>query len=193
MDFGDILDDWEKLSAKPGGLDAASEAEKRLKEAERLRKAALDAGDGRKPPQAARDSLAAWLESHGVEDKDSPGSGPSADEAELRAGREEEARRLKALRPQASIDLHGMTQAEAEAALAAFLEASALRGYEKVLVITGKGIHSQGEPILGKAARRVLEASPFAGRFGTADASCGGGGALWVLLKKGGKGGYFSR
>jgi DNA-nicking Smr family endonuclease len=195
MDFGDILDDWEKLSAKPGGLDKAADAERKLKDDERRKRESAEAA---KASSAARESLASWLESHGIEDKDSgrdDGRGPvaGAAEAELRAFREKESRRLRAMKPEARIDLHGMTQLEAEAALSAFLEAASRRGYEKILVITGKGIHSQGEPILGKAARRVLEASPWAGRFGTADASEGGGGALWVLIRKGEKGDYFSR
>jgi DNA-nicking Smr family endonuclease len=202
MDFGNILDDWEKLSAKPGGLEKASEAEKQLREEDSLarRKAtgeakARKAGKG----QDAHDSLAAWLDSHAVDDKDARSAGrgdegsafggavggSDADARSIQAAREAESRRLAAKRPEASLDLHGMRAEEAEAALAAFLEASARKGLEKVLVITGKGIHSQGEPVLGKAARRAIEASPWAGRFGVADAASGGGGALWVILKKG--------
>jgi len=191
MDFGNILDDWEKLSAKPGGLEKAAEAEKQLREedslAKRKSKAGLEAGKpgassgkGAKGPDA-RDSLAAWLDSHAVDDKDACGG----DARSIQAAREAEARRLAAKRPEAFLDLHGMTAEEAEAALAAFFEVSARKGLEKVLVITGKGIHSQGEPVLGKAARRAIEASPWAGRFGVADAASGGGGALWVILKKG--------
>lgn len=190
MDFGDILDDWEKLSARPGGLEKAAEAERQLRD-EDLR-AGRKAVDGAKPGKAGRggnahDSLAAWLDSHTIDDKDarSAGVGAEGDARSLQSAREAEARRLAAKRPDASLDLHGMRAEEAEAALAAFLEASAMKGSEKVLVITGKGIHSRGEPVLGRAARRAIEASPWAGRFGTADAASGGGGALWVILKKG--------
>jgi DNA-nicking Smr family endonuclease len=189
MDFGDILDDWENRSSRPGGLEAAADAEKRLKEEERRKRLAAES-ERKKTATAARASLASWLDTYGVEDKDSRRGESPRDERQLRAEREAESKRLKAAKPEAIIDLHGMTQAQAEAALESFLETQAKKGLEKVLVITGKGLHSQGEPILGKAARRVLEASPFAGRFGLADASEGGGGALWVLLKKGG---HFSR
>lgn len=182
MDFGDILDDWERLSARPGGLDQASEAEKRLKAEESARRAAADA-ERRRRETAARKSLAHWLDEYGVEDKDreAPAAGSDGD----RASREAESRRVRTKRPDASLDLHGMTQAEAEAALERFLESSARLGLEKVLVITGKGNHSQGEPILGKMARRVLESSPVAGRFGAADAQEGGKGALYVILRAG--------
>lgn len=187
MNFREILEDWERLSARPGGLDKAAEAEKRLRDEDsRVTTRAPEGGQSSK----ARDSLASWLDSHGVEDKDARDGGTVPEDGELRALQEAEARRLKAKKPEARIDLHGMKAAEAEAALASFLEACARRGLEKVLVVTGKGIHSQGEPVLGKAARRVIEACPYAGRYGTADAASGGGGALWVILKKGD---YFSR
>jgi DNA-nicking Smr family endonuclease len=78
-----------------------------------------------------------------------------------------------------------MTAEEAASALDAFLEREGRRGVEKVLIVTGKGNHSKGEPVLGRIARRVLESSPWAGRFGVADAVDGGRGALWALLRKG--------
>lgn len=186
MNFKDILEDWERLSARPGGLDGAAEAERRLRAEEARLKAQKAADSGKPEPSTARDALAAWLDSHGT---------PSAEGREVEAGagagsgrerdvKEAEARRLRALKPEARIDLHGLKAAEAEAALAAFLEAASRRGLEKILVVTGKGIHSQGEPVLGKVARRVIETSPWAGRFGTADAASGGGGALWVILRR---------
>ncbi|HOX48010.1 MAG TPA: Smr/MutS family protein [Spirochaetia bacterium] len=188
MDFGDILDEWDKRSSKPGGLKGADEVERRLREAEASRLALLKEEERRKAAAKARArySLESWLDEHGVEDKD----GKDEPQAGGQASREAEARRLKDLKPQARLDLHGMRALEAEAALASFLEASSRAGLEKVLVVTGKGMHSQGEPVLGKTARRVLESSPFAGRFGQADPSEGGSGALWVIVRRKG---YFSR
>lgn len=191
MNFKDILEDWERLSARPGGLDRAAEAERRLKAEEAGRKAKHADETAPKKPTTAQESLASWLDSHGTPDAAGrEGEAASGLDRGPRARGEAETRRLKALKPEASIDLHGLKAAEAEAALAAFLEAAARRGIEKVLVVTGKGIHSQGEPVLGKLARRVIETSPWAGRFGTADAASGGGGALWVILKRGD---HFSR
>jgi DNA-nicking Smr family endonuclease len=54
-----------------------------------------------------------------------------------------------------------------------------------VLVIHGKGMHSEGEPVLGRTARRVIEASPWTGGYGPAERSQGGSGALWVAVKRG--------
>lgn len=96
----------------------------------------------------------------------------------------EEARRLKELRPQASLDLHGMTAREAEDAIGEFLRDAARRGLEKVLIIHGKGNHSEGAPVLRAAARRTLESSRLAGRFGPADRADGGTGATWVVVRK---------
>jgi len=102
-----------------------------------------------------RDSLLSWLDDHGVEDKD--GLGPDlADRQE----REKEARRIRDLRPQARLDLHGYSAADAEKALNAFLEGAARAGLEKVLVVTGKGVHSKGEPVLGKTARMYTRRAP---------------------------------
>lgn len=183
MRFGDILDDWERKTAIPGGLKGAAEAEDRLKKKEAEARGEREREKDVSGP--VRDSLLSWLDDHGVEDKD--GLGPDlADSHE----REKEARRIRDLRPQAHLDLHGYSAADAEKALDAFLEGAARAGLEKVLVVTGKGVHSKGEPVLGKTARRVLEASPYAGRFGMADPEDGGSGALWAIVRKGS---YFSR
>lgn len=178
MDFGDLLDEWEKLSARPGGLDKAAEAERRAREEAEARRAEAKRRQEAEEGRAAktRYSLESWLESHGVEDKD---AAASADPSGA-----EEARRLAALKPWASLDLHGMRVAEAEYALGRFLEDAARKGVEKVLVITGKGNHSASGAVLAKAVRRFLEANPRAGRFGTADRSEGGAGALWVLVRR---------
>jgi len=183
MNFKDILEDWERLSARPGGLDRAAEAERKLRADEARRKAKLASAVEERKPSTVNDALASWLDSHGTPDAEGR-EGQASEGGDARSTGEAEARRLKALKPEASLDLHGLKAAEAEAALTVFLETASRRGLEKILVVTGKGIHSQGEPVLGKVARRVIETSPWAGRFGTADSASGGGGALWVILKR---------
>ena len=49
---------------------------------------------------------------------------------------------LKKIKAQDTIDLHGLTSAEAEIELKNFLLNSKNKGYTKVCVIHGKGIHS---------------------------------------------------
>ena len=163
MDFGDILNEWE--SEKREVSKAPSPPPK-------------PAAMPKKTQGKAASSMEAWLSANGVRDKDAePGEAPDG------AARGRESRRLAELRPQAVLDLHGMTGEEAESAVADFVRLSSRRGLEKVLVIHGKGLHSSGAPVLKKAARRALETAPLAGRFGEADRTEGGSGALWVLIR----------
>lgn len=83
-----------------------------------------------------------------------------------------------------TIDLHGHTQASAEAILAAFLKRQRAEGARCVLVITGKG--RGGEGVL---RRRFLDwvRSPEAGRhvsgYSEAHRRHGGGGAFYLFLR----------
>jgi DNA-nicking Smr family endonuclease len=86
--------------------------------------------------------------------------------------------------PQATLDLHGMTGREAEQALERFILLSRRRGLRKVLIVHGKGNHSQGEPVLQRVVRGVLEKSPYTGAFGPAERRHGGRGATWVAVRK---------
>ena len=98
----------------------------------------------------------------------------------------ERRRRLLRKKPDASIDLHGLTGDEAWTALETFFEDSRRKGYEKVLVIHGKGNHLSGgtEGVLRDLARRFIEACLFAGESGQSAARDGGSGATWVILKE---------
>jgi DNA-nicking Smr family endonuclease len=86
---------------------------------------------------------------------------------------------------EASLDLHGMTQAEAHRALAAFIAGSRTAGRRCVLVITGHGRLGGGvlkaavprwldEPDLRRAVLAIAPARP----------QHGGHGALYVLLRR---------
>ncbi|MHB1217040.1 MAG: Smr/MutS family protein [Alphaproteobacteria bacterium] len=84
------------------------------------------------------------------------------------------------------IDLHGMTQAEAHDALAAFMDKAEARGWRCVLVITGKGTRPGGG-VLRAAVPRWLNLPPHRARilsFGAARPKDGGDGALYVLLRR---------
>jgi DNA-nicking Smr family endonuclease len=91
------------------------------------------------------------------------------------------------------IDLHGMTQADAHAALAHFLRRAQHRGARVVLVITGKGVRNSGE---GSSERGVLKRQvphwlesaalrPLVIGYESAGATHGGAGALYVRLRRG--------
>jgi DNA-nicking Smr family endonuclease len=183
MDFGDVLDEWERIErerARQKGVASIRGDAPVRREASELEP---EPEASEREVEARRSALAAWIDGHEVCDKDS-GDSPALGAAELRAEREERARRFAALSPQASIDLHGMGAREAETALELFLEDSARRGLEKVLVVHGKGNHSAGEPVLRRVARTTIEHCPWAGRSGEADRAQGGSGAVWVAIRK---------
>ncbi len=85
------------------------------------------------------------------------------------------------------IDLHGMDQRAAFAALMGFVDTASRTGKRALLVITGKGAVSEGGGVLRRSAPNWLMASPLAGRILTiqpAHARHGGGGAFYVLLRR---------
>ncbi|MDR3341425.1 MAG: Smr/MutS family protein [Treponema sp.] len=171
MDFGDILDAWDRQTAKPQGRKRGSTAEK---------KQPPDAGDVQKQDegdfQRRTDPLTRWLRINGVYDKDAAES-----EVELPAG--ERRRRLLQKRPDAVIDLHGFTQDEAWNELEAFFRNAREQCFEKVLVVHGKGNHSPGEAVLKQTVKRFIERCSYAGESGHGNAASGGTGATWVILK----------
>jgi DNA-nicking Smr family endonuclease len=84
-----------------------------------------------------------------------------------------------------TIDLHGMTQVEAYRSLHHFLAVSQERGRRCILVITGKGSHSEG--VLRAAVPHWLNLPASRGlvlAFAYATPAHGGVGALYVLLKR---------
>ncbi|MEQ8964543.1 MAG: Smr/MutS family protein, partial [Azospirillaceae bacterium] len=99
---------------------------------------------------------------------------------------------------EASLDLHGMTQAAAHGALRRFIGDSHARGRRMVLVVTGKGgpeapgSRRHGGPPEGRGVLRArvpewLNAPDLRDKIlaiETAQARHGGTGALYVLLKR---------
>ncbi len=81
------------------------------------------------------------------------------------------------------LDLHGMLQDEAVTALRYFLRESRLEGCRKVLVIHGKGLHSQNQKgVLKDAVAQVLMKDKNVASWGEAARQEGGKGASWVWL-----------
>ena len=96
---------------------------------------------------------------------------------------------------EARIDLHGMTQRQAHAALFGFLQRSQAEGARIVLVVTGKGGEARagGDPrgergVLKRQVPVWLELPQFRAfvlGFEDAHAGHGGQGALYVRLRRG--------
>lgn len=87
-----------------------------------------------------------------------------------------------------SLDLHGLTQSEAHAALLRFLRAATTRDARLVLVITGKGGRGEGERgVLRRHVPQWLsmpEFRAFIVGFEEAHIAHGGEGALYVRVRR---------
>ena len=85
------------------------------------------------------------------------------------------------------IDLHGMTQERAFAALAAFLRRAQARGQRIVLVVTGKGRSVEGRGILREAVPQWIarpDFRPLVSACEEAGRRHGGEGALYVRIRR---------
>ena len=78
------------------------------------------------------------------------------------------------------IDLHGMTDYEAEDAVLGFLTSARESNHHVVKIITGKGNLSIGEPVAKNITRKILLQKDL--KFTTAKVQEGGSGALIVNL-----------
>jgi DNA-nicking Smr family endonuclease len=161
-----------------------------MRDVRRLRNAPTRAVDAPKPPARARFTRADQLEVL----KES--LLPPADEAELSTGDELSFRRphiseavlLKLRRGhfvvEAEIDLHGMTGAEAKAALREFITEAVNRRMSCVRIIHGKGRRSGPRgPVLKNVVNQWLQRIDYIQAFGSARQVDGGSGAVYVLLR----------
>jgi DNA-nicking Smr family endonuclease len=84
------------------------------------------------------------------------------------------------------LDLHGLTRDEALEAMPRFLRNARVHGEKAVLVITGKGINSPGEPVLQQAVAAWLRdaGKEFVLEFAPAPREMGGSGAFVVFLRE---------
>jgi DNA-nicking Smr family endonuclease len=93
----------------------------------------------------------------------------------------------KRFTPEATLDLHGLRVNQVGPAIERFVRMHQRRGARHVLLIVGKGLHSEdGVSMLGPAAIEALSsglAAPWVVAFVTAHAVHGGNGALAVLLR----------
>ena len=91
------------------------------------------------------------------------------------------------LRPEARLDLHGLTQDQAHRALDRFIAQAQSTGVRSIIIITGKGRVSEGGGVLRNQVPQWLNAPgirPSILAFSPAQPRDGGAGALYVLLRK---------
>lgn len=92
-------------------------------------------------------------------------------------------KRVKAMDIQETLDLHGSTAEDAETELLDFIKRCRKRGLRKVLVVHGKGLHSQQGSVLRPLVKRILTESNLVLDFGRAKKNQGDSGATWFILK----------
>lgn len=188
MDFADILNQWDarqknapaKKTQDGKSHKKANAPTKEEKEAMRQGYSLQEQAEHQMQKDGARKAnpMTVWLNRYGTVDKDKV-----ADQAEERA-RMSNREYLHDLRPQATIDLHGLTRDEAWPRLEAFVSTCHKRGLKKILIIHGKGNHSTGnDPVLGPMVRLFIEQDKRLGLSGHPDRNNGGNGATWVLIK----------
>ncbi|MCT4592201.1 MAG: Smr/MutS family protein [Candidatus Gracilibacteria bacterium] len=81
---------------------------------------------------------------------------------------------------QAELDLHGMIRSEANRSIDDFLDDSVEKGFKKVLIITGKGLHSKDGEVLRSLCVRILKDRGIS--FKNAKYNQGGQGAIEIDL-----------
>lgn len=154
MDFEDILNEWEQG---------------------RRRNSSSRGKTSRKKKNPVSGAMQKWLDSHGVEDKDAPRGRENR-----RPGEQSHPRSWPIDK---KIDLHGLTAEEAEAYLDGVVSDCLRRGWRKVLIIHGKGLHSKGGGVLRDVVIRFIERDPRMGMWSPAAKQDGGSGALWTVIR----------
>lgn len=135
-------------------------------------------------PKRANERFAQWIDAYPPDEKTlnrDGGDESFADKAEHR-------RRIRGMAPQRTLDLHGSRVVEAEDLVNQFIRQAANDGLEKVLIIHGKGNHSErrakgGGGVLKEVVYRLLREQPLAAEMGVPERNLGGSGAVWVALR----------
>lgn len=183
MDFGDILNQWDSQSKQKKKSSQSQVSHKKANAPTKEEKEAARQGYSyeaqmREENKRKANPMEVWLNRYGTTDKDKV-----ADEAE-EAQRLNSREYLHALKPEARIDLHGLTRDEAWEKLNVFVGDCKRRGLRKIIIVHGKGIHSTGsDPVLGPMVRSFIEQDSRLGTSGHPDRNNGGNGATWVLIK----------
>ena len=97
-----------------------------------------------------------------------------------------ELRKLKRgdYQPSDSLDVHGMTAAQADASVRCFIERCRAR-HRCVCIVHGRGLRSPGNaPVLKPRVRDVLRGHRAVLAFADAPRDAGGAGAVYVLLRR---------
>ena len=184
MDFGDILNQWnDQQKNKPDKQKESQVSHKKINAPTKEEKEAAKQGYTyeqlmEEESKKRANPMDVWLNRYGTVDKDKIAE-EVAEEQKL-----ESREFLQNMKPEARLDLHGLTRDEAWDRLSVFVNDCRKRGLKKILIVHGKGNHSHGtDPVLGPMVRTFIEQDSRLGASGHPDRSWGGNGATWVILK----------
>lgn len=85
---------------------------------------------------------------------------------------------------EATLDLHHLTAKRAEEKVLTYLSAMAERRFRYLRLITGKGLHSPEGGVLKEVMVKLLRRHPLVVEVSEAPEWNGGGGVLWVRLRR---------
>lgn len=165
-DFGKILENWDLLNEKK---------RKNTKSSKKKNAPSKDIFDD--DFQKRENPMNIWLRQYGVIDKDK-----EKNDSENRKKFENRSV-LRKMKPDATIDLHGLTKDEAYIRLRRFVDECCRMNLKKILIIHGKGNHSKEKPVLDLLVKSFIENDSRLGESGKANQEEGGSGATWVLIK----------
>ncbi len=93
-------------------------------------------------------------------------------------------RNYRRMKHQITLDLHGFNVVSAKVELEDFIKRCKRKGLEKVLIIHGKGLHSDnGDSVLRTTVKNYLMECSFIGEIGHPSEKEGGCGATWAIIK----------
>ncbi len=157
MDFKEILDTWEKKDKHPKKNNIKSETEIKS-----LSPSTMEDYIKLFPPEKEKITL----------------------EQEINAPQRIKKRNYKRMKIQETLDLHGYKINSAKVALSDFIKTCKRRKIEKILIIHGKGLHSEtGESILRSTVKDFLVNCPEIGEIGHPSEKDGGFGATWAIIR----------
>lgn len=184
MNMNDILNQWDKIQAKEKQNKSQSKniqvSHKKANAPTKEEKLIKEEAEFEKEYKSKdANPMDIWLRKYGVIDKD------KIAEENVTKTKMQDRNYLLNMKYEASIDLHGLHQDEAEQRLEGFVNDCLRKGLKKILIIHGKGIHTTGtDPVLGETVRRFIENNKHCGMSGHPKSNAeGGSGATWVILK----------
>lgn len=185
MDMNEILSQWENLEKKQNQKQKGPQvSHKKANAPTKEEKEAMKQGYTYQQQMEADNKrrvnpMEVWLNRYGTVDKDKISD--EAEEKEKLNSREY----LYNLKPEARIDLHGQTKDQAWESLENFVSDCKRRGLRKILIIHGKGNHSNGsDSVLGPMVKTFIERDSRLGTSGHPDRNNGGNGATWVIIRQ---------